>query len=672
MSTLPRHFIPLLTLALILSFAAISYSWTYTPHGRLDYRAALSLKLLSFDRTIQPDPAVDFELTVPVNLLYALSFALPKEELQEITDIVIPGLETEIPARVYRPMSTVNSVSPAPVIVFFHGGGFVVGSIDIFDSLTRALANATSAIVVSVGYRLAPAHPYPAAIEDAYTALQWVAKNIEDLGGDSARLVVAGESAGGNLAAVVALKARNEGGPRIAGQILYYPATDLTDTQYLSRDKFSDGYGLSTEAAHSFHEAYVGHIEDKSDPYVSPVYAPSLANMPPTLMVTAGFDRLLDSCRAFAKRLQQAGTPVTYANYPGMIHGFMNIGVFPAKREALVETAAFLHDLPPTTSALATGVPQDLPRSDKPFANRPGNFQFVIVGDRTGGHRPGVFRHAIERINQLQPEFVVGVGDLIEGYKEDQQELNREWDELDSIVNALEMPFYYTVGNHDIGNNVMRELWLQRNGPDYYSFVYQDVLFISLNTEDPPIILPEETLARQAWLEEMMLKDPDKIRQLLRERRNSTAAGSEKPKLPGEVAISNEQVEWLDQVLKSHPDVRWTILLMHKPAWSYVNPVFERIEALLQDRPYTMIAGHEHYFNYSQRRDRDYITMATTGGIWLTEGGGSFDHIAWVTMTDEGPLISNIALCGMLGTPQETLEAMSADSADEYCFRSGE
>lgn len=321
-----------------------------------------------------------------------------------------------------------------------------------------------------------------------------------------------------------------------------------------------------------------------------------------------------------------------------------------------------------THTANSSEPSQQLPRTDKPYANQSDNFQFVIVGDRTGGHRPGVFRHAVKRINQLQPEFVVGVGDLIEGYTEDEMALERQWDEFDDIVDQLEMPFFYTVGNHDMGNTVMRDLWLQRYGRDYYSFVYKNVLFISLNTEDPPIVLPEETLARQKWLEDMMREDPNRVMQLLRERRDTMDIGSKPPKLPGAVAISDEQVAWVARVLDSHPKVRWTIFLMHKPAWTYDSPGFERIEQLVQNRPYTVIAGHEHYYNYSRRKDRDYVTMATTGGIWLSEGGGSFDHFAWVTMTEQGPLIANIALCGVLGTPEETLQAMSATGGSANCF----
>ncbi len=314
-------------------------------------------------------------------------------------------------------------------------------------------------------------------------------------------------------------------------------------------------------------------------------------------------------------------------------------------------------------------IAEDVPRTDKPFADQPTNFQFVIVGDRTGGHRPGIFRDAMKRVNQLQPEFVVGVGDLIEGYKEDEEVIHEEWNEFDNMVDNLDMPFFYTVGNHDIGNAVMQRIWHQRLGRDYYHFIYQDVLFISLNTEDPPNILDEETLAKSLWLEEMMLKEPEKIRRMLRERRQSTGAGEEQPTLPGEVAISDAQLTWVEDVLAKNSEVRWTILLMHKPAWEYDSPAFDQIEQLMKDRPYTAIAGHEHYFKYSNRRDRDYITMATTGGIWLSEGNGTFDHIAWVTMTDQGPIISNIALCGLLGTPQQISETFSAGTADNFCFQ---
>jgi acetyl esterase/lipase len=345
MSFIRKYLKTFLTLTAAAVFLAMTYSWTFTPHGRLDYRAAFSLHLLSFEKVIRPDPEVDFEVNMPVNLIYAVSFALPKEQVHKVEDIVIPGPDADLPARIYWPATTDTPASPLPVIVFYHGGGFVVGSVDIFDSLTRALSNATSAVVVSVNYRLAPAHPYPAATIDAYAALEWAAENIDALGGDPAKLIVAGESAGGNLATVVALRANNEGGPSIAAQLLYYPGTDFTDSNYPSREKFADGYGLSRESVLTFFDAYTGHIADKSDPYLSPIRAPSLAGMPPTLMVTAGFDPLVDSCTAYTRRLQDDGVKVTHRHYPTMIHGFMNIGLFPQRREALTSSAAFLTEL---------------------------------------------------------------------------------------------------------------------------------------------------------------------------------------------------------------------------------------------------------------------------------------------------------------------------------------
>jgi acetyl esterase len=329
---------------LLVAFAAISYSWTYTPHGRLDYRAAVSLKLLSFERVIKPDPEVDFELPIPVNLIYAISFALPSEDVERVEDRVIPGEGGEIPIRIYWPTETEGSKAP-PVTVFYHGGGFVVGSIDIFDALTRGLANATGSIVVSVGYRLAPTHPYPAAVNDAFTALRWVADNAEALGGSPSRILVAGESAGANLATVSALRARDEGGPRLAGQILYYPVTDFTDTSYPSLDKFVEGYGFSTESGMAMWDAYLGDVEDLSDPHISPLKAPSLARMPQTLMVSAGFDPLVDSNAAYVERLRESGVAVKHAHYPTVIHGFMNIRVFPQYREALNETGDFVEEL---------------------------------------------------------------------------------------------------------------------------------------------------------------------------------------------------------------------------------------------------------------------------------------------------------------------------------------
>ena len=178
---------------------------------------------------------MDFEITMPINLVYAISALMPKPEMRKVEDVAIPGRDREIPARVYWPRASAEPGAAPPLIVYYHGGGFVVGSVDIFDGLARSIADAAGAVLVSVGYRLAPRDPYPAAIDDAFAALEWAAASAARLEADPSQLLVAGDSAGGNLAAVVALKARDRGGPPLAGQILYYPATDLSDTDYPQR-----------------------------------------------------------------------------------------------------------------------------------------------------------------------------------------------------------------------------------------------------------------------------------------------------------------------------------------------------------------------------------------------------------------------------------------------------
>jgi acetyl esterase len=339
------HVIAALAVVAVAAVGGLTYRWTFTPYGRLDWRAAFSLELLTFDYTFKPDPDSDLELTLPINLLYPISMTLPAEEVGKAEDVAIPADGRSIPARVYWPESAALGDTRLPVIVYCHGGGFVTGSVEIFDALTRSLSNATSAVVVSVDYRLAPAHPYPAAVDDAYAALQWVAENAAKLEADSEKLFVGGDSAGGNLAAVVSLRARDAGGPAIAGQLLYYPGTDNSGNEYASARNFGDGYGLSREGRSAFQRAYAGEVEDKRDPYLSPLYAQSHAGLPPALVVTAGFDPLTDSAEAYVARLRDAGVPVTHVHYPEMVHGFLSIRFFPQRRAAFERTAGFVGEV---------------------------------------------------------------------------------------------------------------------------------------------------------------------------------------------------------------------------------------------------------------------------------------------------------------------------------------
>lgn len=243
------------------------------------------------------------------------------------------------------------------------------------------------------------------------------------------------------------------------------------------------------------------------------------------------------------------------------------------------------------------------PWTKRPFENNPENFQFAIVTDRTGGHRNGVFEKAVEKLNKLHPEFVMCVGDLVEGYTKDQKEIDRQWAEWDDILGKLKMRFFALPGNHDISNEVMRKTWLERYGKAWYHFVYKGVLFIAMDSNDGDGL-----------------------------------------------SISRNQIDYVKKAIADNPQARWTMLYMHHPVWNYKDfNGFAEIEAALQSRPYTVLAGHNHQYLKTQRNNRNYYILASTGGGSQLRGPRfqEFDHITWVTFTDEGPELVNLALSGM-------------------------
>ena len=255
--------------------------------------------------------------------------------------IEAPGGDGEIPIRIYEP----DDAESRPAVVYFHGGGWVVGSLDSHDPLCRALADATGAVVVSVGYRLAPEHAFPTAAEDAYAATEWVIECAAELGVDPGRVAVAGDSAGGNLAAVVALMARDRDGPDIAHQLLVYPVTDHT-LDYNSYPE-NEEWGPSSEAMGWFWEQYLARDVDAYNPYAAPLWARSLADLPPATVVTAGFDTLRDEGVAYAERLEAEGVETTLRHYERMTHGFVSILADPdlsRAREAVEDVAGDLVD----------------------------------------------------------------------------------------------------------------------------------------------------------------------------------------------------------------------------------------------------------------------------------------------------------------------------------------
>jgi acetyl esterase len=270
-------------------------------------------------------------------------------------DRVVPGAEGDLRARVYRPEGT----GPFPVIAFFHGGGWVIGDLETHDNMARNLCRGARAVVVSIDYRLAPEHPFPAAADDAVASARWIAGHLGELGGTdldgtdlhgtdlsgtaSTRLSVAGDSAGGNLAAVVSQQLTSEGTP-LAGQLLIYPAVDAKGG-YPSRAENAKGYLLEQESINWFLGHYAGSRPDIKDPRLSPLYG-DLSGLPPAIIVTAEFDPLRDDGEAYGKALEAAGGRADVRCYPGMIHGFFDMGAFsPAAQTAIEETCARFGDL---------------------------------------------------------------------------------------------------------------------------------------------------------------------------------------------------------------------------------------------------------------------------------------------------------------------------------------
>lgn len=255
----------------------------------------------------------------------------PGIDLPTVEDRTIDGPDGEIPVRLYDPRE--ETEGDAPLICFFHGGGWVVGSLDTHDAPCRKLAAETGYPVVSADYRLAPEHPFPAALHDCYSALEWAEAQAVELGADPEKLVVAGDSAGGNLAAGVSMLARDRDGPHIAAQVLVYPATgDATETE--SYDQNAEGYFLTRETMEWFHDLYVEDDIDDGNIYGFPRRAADLSDLPPATVITAGFDPLRDDGTAYAARLAEAGVPVTHENFDGMIHGFFNMIADPADLDA--------------------------------------------------------------------------------------------------------------------------------------------------------------------------------------------------------------------------------------------------------------------------------------------------------------------------------------------------
>jgi predicted phosphodiesterase len=279
------------------------------------------------------------------------------------------------------------------------------------------------------------------------------------------------------------------------------------------------------------------------------------------------------------------------------------------------------------------------PWTDENFDNN--TFTFAVFSDLTGGERPGIFDVAVAQLNLLRPELILCVGDLIEGDHQNLEELNQQWDVFDSRSTKAKAPVFYVGGNHDLSGKDMQDTWEERYGRRYYHFIYKNVLFLILDTEDntPERVQEIATARRQAI--EILEKEGE-------EAFAKTAYGQMPERNYGN--IGQEQASYFKKVISEHPEVRQTFLFMHKAPWKFEADQnhFEQIETALKGTDYTLFHGHEHAYAYEKRDGNDYIQLATTGGVQLPEKGRSADQVVLVTVEEERVDIANILLAGIL------------------------
>ena len=263
---------------------------------------------------LEGPPLVDLPVEAGRQMYRTMQPEAPEIEVGPVLDTDADG----VPVRVYQPVGE----GPFPVVMMFHGGGWVIGDLTTADGQSREVCRQAEAVVISVDYRLAPEHPFPAAADDCYAATLWAGQNAHRYGGDPNRLALAGDSAGGNLAAVVAQMIRDKGGPAVAFQLLVYPVTDGVNFDRPSYHENGQDYMLTSESMHWFWNHYAPNAEDRRNPYASPLLAENLADLPASLVMTAEYDPLRDEGEAYADKLAKAGVDVELVRCDGLIHGF--------------------------------------------------------------------------------------------------------------------------------------------------------------------------------------------------------------------------------------------------------------------------------------------------------------------------------------------------------------
>jgi acetyl esterase len=274
-----------------------------------------------------------------------IALMAPAAEVASIRELTIDGSGGPLKIRIYRP----HGVGPFPLLVFFHGSGFVLCSLDTHDGMCRNLCAGGGCVVASVDYRLAPEHKFPAGPDDCVSATRWAAAHAGELGANPGRIAVGGDSAGGTMAAVTALRVRDEGGPALCAQLLLYPVTDYHRPGTLSYEENAEGYGLTRDTMKWFWAHYLTDASEAANPYASPLRASDLSRLPPALVITAEYDPLRDEGELYAEKLKAAGVPTAISRYDGVNHGFMFwVGIVEKAGTAMSEACAWLRGIFPT------------------------------------------------------------------------------------------------------------------------------------------------------------------------------------------------------------------------------------------------------------------------------------------------------------------------------------
>ena len=326
------------TLLIILLGSLLIKKLTITKYGKLNVIAAVMLKMDKYfnPSSINGKSINEIRDTLNKSTMKWISKPIPFSNIKNM-DIVTAT--NQVPVRIYTP----DSGDKFPIIIYSHGGSWISGNLDTTDNICRKLSKKTKAIVVSVNYRLAPENPFPAGLNDVYNVLQWVFKNAETIHGNSKYICVAGDSAGGNLSAVVSQMARDKTGPHITCQVLIYPSTNIFKLDSKSWTYFATDYILTRENSQKYISLYTPNIKDRENPYASPILAKDLKNLPDTFVVTAEFDPLRDEGEAYAKKLKEAGNSSVSKRYKGVTHGFISMdNIFKQADESLNEISVYL------------------------------------------------------------------------------------------------------------------------------------------------------------------------------------------------------------------------------------------------------------------------------------------------------------------------------------------